>query len=242
MKYRTRRNMPYGINSEEIEQLASWLYREVSANNNPDFIRELQLLMMGYECAIKEVSTKFEVLNAELALTTEHNPIHDIKTRVKSAKSIVEKLKRNNLEFNLENIEEHLNDIAGIRIIVGYIDDIYSLVDMILHQDDIELISCKDYIANPKENGYRSLHLVIRIPVFFSNEKRLVKVEVQIRTIAMDFWASLEHSLRYKNTSQIEDYVYEELNNAARQINETDNKMMELRKIIEDYDNKKKPE
>ena len=154
---------------------------------------EFKMLMTYYECAILEVKTKLDVLNKEFSANTMRNPIASIKTRIKSPDSIYEKLDRKNLDKTLESVQNNLDDVAGIRIICSFLDDIYSVADMLTSQDDVKELTRKDYIKNPKKNGYRSLHLVIEIPIFLSNEKKGVKVEVQIRTIAMDFWASLEH-------------------------------------------------
>ena len=159
---------------------------------------ELQELMMRYSCAIREVRTKLEVLNDELNIHHKRNPIEFITSRIKRPISIVEKLKRYGVPISVESVEQNLNDVAGVRVICPFIDDIYAVADMLLRQDDITLLKKKDYIQNPKENGYRSLHLIVEIPVFFSNQKRPMRVEVQIRTIAMDFWASVDHQLKYK--------------------------------------------
>lgn len=162
------------------------------------FLEEPKKLMSYYTCALMEVETKFRVLNQQFSLEQDYNPIETIKTRLKSPNSIKDKLKRKNLPFNSESIEQNLYDVAGIRVICPFIKDIYLLAECILQQDDIKLIRVKDYIKNPKDNGYRSLHLIVEIPIFLKNEKKFMKVEVQLRTIAMDFWASLEHRMRYK--------------------------------------------
>lgn len=155
-------------------------------------------LMTYYRCAIMEVETKFNVLNKEFSLTFDRNPIETIKSRLKTPESIIEKLQRKNLPFSAQTIEEKLHDIAGVRVICAFSDDIYLLCDYFLQQDDITLLKKKDYIKHPKQNGYRSLHLIVETPIFLHNEKRMMKVEVQLRTIAMDFWASLEHRIYYK--------------------------------------------
>lgn len=158
----------------------------------------MERLMAYYRCASMEVETKFRVLNEQFSLQYDRNPIETIKTRIKSFDSILNKLKRNNLSLSVESIEQNLADIAGVRIICAFQEDIYMLAECLLQQDDIFLIERKDYIKNPKPGGYRSLHLIVEVPIFLEDEKRLMKVEVQLRTIAMDFWASLEHKLRYK--------------------------------------------
>ena len=160
--------------------------------------RPMDELMSYYQYAIMEVETKFKVLNQEYSLEYDRNPIEGIKTRVKSYDSILRKIRRKNIPMTLEGIEENIRDIAGVRVICSFPDDIYELVESFLRQDDITLIERKDYIKNPKESGYRSLHLIVQVPIFLQNTKKLVYVEVQFRTIAMDYWASLEHALRYK--------------------------------------------
>ena len=155
--------------------------------------KPFDLLMSYYECAIMEIETKFRVLNHELSLEYDNNPIESIKTRVKSYDSILKKIRRKNIPLNLQAIEENLKDIAGVRVICSFPDDIYKLAESFLKQDDITLIERKDYIKNPKPSGYRSLHLIVQVPIFLQNEKKMVNVEVQFRTIAMDFWASLDH-------------------------------------------------
>jgi putative GTP pyrophosphokinase len=151
-----------------------------------------------YRCALMEIETKFNVLNEDFSFLHERNPIDTIKTRIKNFASIRKKLRQRRLPLNFSSIEKNIHDIAGIRVICPFIDDIYLLADCLLRQDDITLVEKKDYIASPKENGYRSLHLIIEIPIFLHNEKRPVKVEIQLRTIAMEWWANLEHRLRYK--------------------------------------------
>lgn len=155
-------------------------------------------LMAFYECAIMEVETKFKVLNKEFSLRYDRNPIETIKSRLKSPESIMGKLQRKSIPFNVERIENTMFDIAGVRVICAFPEDIYTLRDCFLAQDDIRLVREKDYIQFPKPNGYRSLHLIVEIPIFLHDQKRMMKVEVQCRTIAMDFWASLEHRLYYK--------------------------------------------
>ena len=199
-----------------------------------DQARQFQQAMMRYTCAIREVKTKLEVLNDELSVKNQRNPIEMIKSRVKKPKSRVEKLQRRGFEISLESMEKNLDDVAGIRIICSFLDDIYEVADMLIRQDDVKVIAVKDYIQNPKPNGYRSYHMIIEIPVFFSDSKKPIRVEVQIRTIAMDFWASLDHQLKYKK-SFIDDNgeISEELKQCAEVIAGTDVKMLEIRKKIE---------
>ena len=171
-------------------------------------------LMSLYSCAIMEVETKFNVLNAQFSAMQQYNPIDTIKTRLKSPESIIEKLQRRNLPLTLDAIVENLNDIAGVRVICPFEEDIYALADVLLLQDDITLIERKDYISKHKGNGYRSLHLIIETPVFAPEGKRLIRTEVQLRTIAMEFWANLEHRLRYKQG--LDEELLEDLSNELR--------------------------
>lgn len=190
-------------------------------------------LMMVYSCAIKEIRTKFEVLNAEFNIRYQRNPINFINSRLKRTSSIAAKLDRLGQPFTTDSIEKNLHDVAGVRVICSYIDDIYFLEKALLKQDDIELIREKDYIAHPKPNGYRSLHLIVTVPVFFANQRKPVEVEVQIRTIAMDFWASLEHQLKYKHNVANEAEIVAELKECADMITATDHKMLNIRQNIE---------
>lgn len=194
---------------------------------------EYKELQMAYTCALKEIQTKFEVLSMEFNIKHKRNPINTIKTRLKRTESIMEKLMKRNHPISLESIENNINDVAGIRVICSYIDDIYTIADALLKQDDIVLIERKDYIENPKKNGYRSLHLIVKIPVYFENKKKEVKVEVQIRTIAMDFWANLEHQMKYKKEILNQDKINNQLLECANIISKTDEKMLSLRKQIE---------
>lgn len=203
---------------------------------------EYKELRMMYSCAIKEVQTKFEVLNTEFNILYKRNPISSMSTRLKSSSSIIEKLHRKGIGFSLENLEEYIQDIAGIRIICSYVDDIYTLADALTSQDDITLVEKKDYIANPKPNGYRSLHLIISVPVFFSQQKRSMKVEVQIRTIAMDFWASLEHQIKYKREIPDQENIVAKLKACADDIARIDSEMMDIHRQLEASENKEREE
>lgn len=190
-------------------------------------------LQMMYLCAIKEVRTKFEVLDTEFNLRHKRNPISSIQTRLKRTDSIFEKMERKNLPMTLESLEENINDVAGIRVICSYIDDIYEIADALIRQDDITLLEKKDYIEHPKPNGYRSLHLIVKVPVFFTDRTKEMKVEVQIRTIAMDFWASLEHQIKYKKEICNQSEICRQLKECADVIAETDRKMLNLRAQID---------
>ncbi len=194
---------------------------------------QFQEAMMMYTCAIREMKTKLEVLNDELSVRNKRNPIEIIKSRVKKPMSIIEKLKRRGFPVNLDSMIENLDDVAGIRVICSFIDDIYDVADMLVRQDDVKVIAIKDYLKNPKENGYRSYHMIVEIPVFFSDKKQNMRVEVQIRTIAMDFWASLEHELKYKKEIPNPEEMIKELKECADIIASTDDKMLSIRKKIE---------
>ncbi len=189
--------------------------------------------MAYYRCAIMEVETKFNVLNTEFSLQYDRNPISSIKSRLKNPRSITEKLERRGLEVTLENMEQHLNDVAGVRVICSFPEDVYALADALQKQDDIRILQTKDYIKYPKQNGYRSLHMIVEVPIFLRHEKRMMKVEIQLRTIAMDFWASLEHQLRYKKDYEFTDAMVKELFECAKQSAELDEKMDNLRKKVE---------
>jgi len=190
-------------------------------------------LMAYYRCAMMEVETKFDVLNEELSLQYDRNPIETIKTRLKSFESIVEKLKRKGVPLTIENIEKHINDVAGIRVVCSFPKDIYMLAEYLLRQDDIVLIRKKDYIKEPKESGYRSLHLIVEIPIFLHDQKKMMRVEVQLRTIAMDFWASLEHKIRYKKDIEDVESIHQDLKECADLSAKLDKMMDDIRKKIE---------
>lgn len=194
---------------------------------------EYKEMQMMYSCALKEIQTKFEILNLEFKIKYKRNPISYVSTRLKRNESIAKKMLRKNIPITIENIENNICDIAGIRVVCSYIDDIYMLAEALLKQDDIRLVEICDYIKNPKPSGYRSLHLIVEIPIFLVDKKQLVKVEVQIRTIAMEFWASLEHQMKYKREKSIEQ-LEERLKQCAEEINKTDEEMMQLRKEIDD--------
>lgn len=195
---------------------------------------KFQKLMSYYRCAIMEIETKFKVLNEEYSIQHDRNPISGIQSRLKKFPSIAEKVQRKGIEFTAESIEENLNDIAGVRVICSFEEDVYTLADALLRQDDITLIRKKDYIKNPKLNGYRSLHLIVAVPIFLGNEKRIMKVEIQLRTIAMDCWASLEHQLRYKKNNKSSEEIEEELIECAKLSFDLDERMDRLRESIID--------
>ena len=196
-------------------------------------LKKFRELMVRYDCAIREVRTKFEVLNEELSFRTSRNPIESISSRIKSPESIVEKLARQGNPLTVDSVKENLNDVAGIRVICSFIDDIYRVADMLAQQDDITVIEIKDYIRKPKLNGYRSYHMIVEVPVFFSDSKQVTRVEFQIRTVAMDFWASLEHQMKYKKSAADRPDIAAELKSCAEVIAATDARMQGIRKRIE---------
>ena len=195
-----------------------------------------QETMMRYHCAILEMRTKLEVLSKDLAVRYRRNPIEFIESRLKKPSSIARKLRRNGSEITVENMVEQVSDIAGIRVLCAYIDDIYEIARMLARQQDVRIINVKDYIKHPKENGYRSYHMIVEIPVFFSDKERPVRCEIQIRTIAMDFWATLDHDMQYKKQVEDADQIMKELKECAEIIHNTDEKMMRLRERIHRID------
>ena len=210
---------------ENIDQLLKQLHADYDPVYN---------MMMNYQCAVMEVETKFNILNNRLSLQGEHNPIESIKSRVKELESIIRKLEKRNLPIEIESVEENLKDVAGVRVVCSFIDDIYRIEECFLAQEDVTLIERKDYIKNPKPSGYRSLHLIVKTPIYTENGKKDMFVEVQMRTIAMDFWASLEHKLRYKKNldPQIAEELAEELKACAEESARLDEKMLRIRERI----------
>lgn len=199
------------------------------------FQQQYREMMQLYSAAVREVRTKVEILDEEFRTRYAHNPIHHIDSRLKSPQSMMKKLARKGLPQTLEAAEANLNDIAGVRIVCNYLDDIYRIADLLQRQRDVEFVHRRDYIENPKESGYRSLHLVIRIPVFLSSHTELVPVEVQIRTIAMDFWASLEHQLRYKSNHETTQQLRRRLQHCAEASAALDREMQDIYREINGY-------
>ena len=191
-----------------------------------------QQTMMRYHCAILEMRTKLEVLSKDMAARYRRNPIEFIESRLKKPSSIARKLQRRGHEVTVENMIEKVSDIAGIRVLCAYIDDIYEIARMLARQKDVRVIHVKDYIKHPKDNGYRSYHMIVEIPVYFSDEVRPVRCEIQIRTIAMDFWAPLDHDMQYKKEVEDAEEIMRELKACADVIHDTDEKMMRLRERI----------
>lgn len=190
-------------------------------------------LMMRYQAAIKEVSTNLEILKSDFQLRNQRSSIESIQSRIKKPASILKKLSSRGIEVNLETIRTQLSDVAGIRVICPFIDDIYQVAEQLAIQDDIRVLRVKDYIQNPKPNGYRSYHMILEVPVFFMDNKELMQVEVQFRTVAMDFCASLEHQIKYKKDIPDAEELVRELKSCADTIAETDQKMLELRRRMD---------
>ncbi|MEH7225954.1 GTP pyrophosphokinase family protein [Bacillus sp. JJ1566] len=189
---------------------------------------ELLRFMMSYKFALEEMMTKINILKQEFKYIHDYNPIEHVSSRLKSPESILNKVHRKGYDYSIESIKENIRDIAGIRITCSYISDIYKISKMLQQQKDVTVIECKDYIENPKPNGYQSLHLIVQIPIFMSDRENHVFVEIQIRTIAMDFWASLEHKIYYKYNKEIPQYMKDELKEAAVTASQLDKKMEKL--------------
>ncbi|EFM38127.1 RelA/SpoT domain protein [Peptostreptococcaceae bacterium AS15] len=196
-------------------------------------LSEFKDLMLHYKSAIRTVRTKLEILNDELSLKNSRNPIEFVKSRLKKPASIAQKLRRRNLDISVKSIKENLYDIAGIRVVCSFADDIYGIADVLASQDDVEVVEIKDYIKKPKPNGYSSYHMIIKVPIYLHDVKELIPIELQIRTIAMDFWASLEHKMKYKKSMDEAPQIINRLKECADSISEIDKKMLEIRKNIE---------
>ena len=194
--------------------------------------------MSYYKCAMLEVETRFNVLNEEYILEHGRAPVNSIKSRLKTLPSLREKLERKNIPFDVDTMEEQLNDIAGVRVICSFPEDVYTMANAFLAMDDIEVLQEKDYIKNPKPNGYRSLHLIVAIPVYLAGGKRMTKVEIQLRTIAMDFWASLEHQLRYKQDNEFTEEMATELYACAQLSAALDLRMDKVRKSVQEHNSR----
>ena len=191
-------------------------------------------VILIYNSALKEIGTKLEILNDEFQHVHRYNPIEHIKSRIKSSESIVKKLRRNGYESTIENMVEHVNDIAGIRVICSFSSDIYRIAEMLSNQNDIKVLAIKDYIKNPKPSGYKSYHMLVTVPIYLSDRIVHAKVEIQIRTVAMDFWASLEHKINYKFEGKVPQYIKDELVECAHMISDVDARMLNLNEQIQD--------
>ena len=205
-----------------------WLLIMEYTNNNNSDVDSWKEVILVYSSALKEIGTKLEILNDEFQHVHRYNPIEHIKSRIKTSESIVKKLKKHNYESTIENMIKYVNDIAGIRIICSFTTDIYRIADMLKRQSDINILSIKDYIKHPKNSGYKSYHMIVSIPIYLSEKKVEAKVEIQIRTVAMDFWASLEHKINYKFERNVPQHIKEELYECAMMVSELDAKMLSL--------------
>lgn len=222
---------------QPIEQFYQQYLGDLSHPGVASFLNDLHKILemqQLYNAAIKEMQTKLEILNDEFKVKFARNPIHHVESRLKSTQSIIKKLTKKNCEVTIESAKANLNDIAGIRVVCCYIDDVYRVAEMLLAQTDIELVKSQDYIKEPNYNGYRSLHLDLRVPVFLSEHTEKVTVEVQLRTVAMDFWASLEHDLRYKSDKDIPASIGEDMFRCANEIAEIDAKMQAIYQKIQE--------
>lgn len=207
------------------------MFMEYSGNGNSDVDSWKEVILI-YSSALKEIGTKLEILNDEFQHVHQYNPIEHIKSRIKTSESIVKKLKKHGYESTIDNMIQYINDIAGIRIICSFTTDIYRIAEMLERQNDIKVISIKDYIKRPKPSGYKSYHMIVSIPIYLSEKKVDAKVEIQIRTVAMDFWASLEHKINYKFDANVPEYIKEELYACAKMVSELDAKMLSLNEEV----------
>ena len=217
---------------------------QMTAEQKQQIVEHFQLfekasksLFMKYDAAIKEMKTRFEILDADLEYRFNRNPIHHMESRLKTPPSVFDSLQRYEVPITLQSVEEHILDVAGMRVIVSYIDDVYAMVKVLSMQDDLKIVKVKDYIKNPKPNGYRSLHVIVKVPVYFLDRKQYVPVEIQFRTVAMDFWASLEHTLKYKQDVQLEGIdMFDELKNCSEIIEDVERRMQILMHAVQTTD------
>ena len=223
-----RRGLELALQIDKLVQSADVFIKAEDLQKVKDFSVTYQM----YSAAIKEIRTKLEILDDEFKIKFDYNPIHNIESRLKAPASIVEKLNKKGFDVSVKSIRDNIFDVAGIRVICNYIEDIYKVADLLTNQDDITLIRTKDYIKNPKENGYRSLHLIVSVPIFLAESTEHIKAEVQLRTIAMDYWASLEHELRYKTTGNVNDDLKKRLTACATLLADMDVEMQDIFKII----------
>lgn len=236
MEQSALKNINSDMNSLEVQWLNSVSPEDFIQNN-----KNFNQLMMKYRCAIRELQTKLEVLDDEFSMNNQRNPISSIKSRIKKPASIYDKLSRRGLPFTEDSIVANLDDVAGVRVICPFIEDIYEMAKLLTEQDDITVLKIKDYIESPKPNGYRSYHMIVEIPVFFSEGKTPMRAELQIRTIGMDFWASLDHQLHYKKDIGCEvtlQKIENELRICADTVNTTDRHMEEIKRMISVFQTK----
>ena len=220
---------------EQLEKLQD-LFDEDLLLRGQTFALRFAKLMSCYRCAMMEMETKFNVLNEEFSLRFDRNPISAIKSRLKSTVSIMEKMQRRGFPLTIDSLEKNLNDVAGVRVVCSFIEDVYMLAEALEKQDDVTILSRKDYIKNPKGNGYRSLHLIVAVPIFLAEEKRVMKVEIQLRTIAMDSWASLEHELQYKNAAELPHQFADQLRMCAETASVLDRNMQSIMQQLDEME------
>ena len=216
--------------TEDEKKIINDLYND---KNIQDFISDFKNFNLKYIAAMNETVTKIKILNEDFKTKYKHSPIDHIESRIKTVESLVNKMIKNQVPFDLNNLENNIFDIAGVRVVCSFISDIFTIVDMIEKNEDITVLRTKDYINNPKKSGYRSYHMILKVPIYLTTGREEVIVELQIRTMAMDFWASLEHQIKYKYDGVIPDEVKEELVECANSIYETDEKMMKLNKRVQ---------
>ncbi len=205
----------------------------MARNNYNDQVDSWNEVLLIYRSALKEINTKLEILNDEFQHVHRYNPIEHIKSRIKTSESIVKKLKKKGYESTIENMVDYVDDIAGIRIICSFTSDIYHIAEMLVNQNDIKVLEVKDYIKTPKQSGYKSYHMLVTVPIFLSDKKIDAKVEIQIRTVAMDFWASLEHKIHYKFEGNAPEHIQDELVECARMVSDLDTKMQSLNEEVQ---------
>jgi putative GTP pyrophosphokinase len=214
------------------------MYLEIEIEHNND-VESWEEVVLIYNSALKEIGTKLEILNDEFQHVHQYNPIEHIKSRIKTPQSIVKKLKKHGYESTIDNMVKYVNDIAGVRVICSFTSDIYRIAEMIINQNDIKVISVKDYILHPKPSGYKSYHLIVTVPIFLSDRIVDTKVEIQIRTVAMDFWASLEHKIHYKFEGNAPEHIKRELVECANMVSDLDAKMLSLNEQVQELANEK---
>lgn len=214
--------------------------RSINEVEEVNVVKTWNEVSLVYSAALKQINTKLEILNEEFQHVHQYNPIEHIKSRIKTPESIVKKLKKNGHESTIENMVQYVNDIAGIRVICSFQSDIYRIADIIANQSDVKVIEIKDYIKNPKASGYKSYHMHVTIPVFLSDKIVNTKVEIQIRTVAMDFWASLEHKINYKFEGNIPEGIIDELVECAEMVSQLDNRMLLLNEEVQNLEHSKK--
>lgn len=224
-----RNELIKGVITSTEKKLIQDLYKEEKIQN---FIKDLKFFTLKYSAAMNETVTKLKILNEDFETRYKRSPIENIENRIKTPESLIKKMIRNDVAFNFDDLQDNIYDIAGVRVICSFVSDVYTIVKMIEDNDEFTVVRKKDYIQNPKPSGYRSLHLIVKVPVYLTTGKEDVYVEIQIRTMAMDFWASLEHKIKYKYDGTVPQEVLDELVECADSIAEADEKMMKLGQMV----------